>query len=98
MVLSDALNPGALEQCMNRPQAARFVRRSVSLRLCLSGATICGGTEAAAALFLLFNDLGWSFPNLENFLEGKPLNPSDPPITLIAALPGKPNSARSFRE
>jgi hypothetical protein len=45
-----------------------------------------------------FNDLGWSFPNLESFLEGKPVNPSDPPITLLAALPGKANSSRSFRE
>ncbi len=45
-----------------------------------------------------FNDLGWSFPNLESFLEGKPVSPNDPPITLIAALPGKANSARSFRE
>jgi hypothetical protein len=55
-----------------------------------------------------FNDLGWSFPNLESFLEGKPVNPTclpqpsdvrcDPPITLIAALPGAANSARSFRE
>jgi hypothetical protein len=45
-----------------------------------------------------FDDLGWSFPNLRSFLEGKPVNPSDPPITLIAALPGKANSARSFRE
>ncbi len=54
-----------------------------------------------------FNDLGWSFPNLESFLEGKPVNPPcpvapplrcDPPITLVAALPGKANSARSFRE
>lgn len=45
-----------------------------------------------------FNDLGWSFPNLESFLEGKPVGPNDPPITLIAALPGAANSARSFRE
>ena len=45
-----------------------------------------------------FNDLGWSFPDLESFLEGTPLNPSNPPITLVAALPGKANSARSFRE
>ena len=45
-----------------------------------------------------FNDLGWSFPNLESFLEGTPVNPNDPPITLIAALPGKANSSRSFRE
>lgn len=45
-----------------------------------------------------FDDLGWSFPNLESFLEGKPVSPADPPITLVAALPGKANSARSFRE
>jgi len=47
-----------------------------------------------------FNDLGWSFPNLESFLEGKPVNPSppSPPITLIAALPGKANAARSVSD
>lgn len=45
-----------------------------------------------------FNDLGWSFPNVESFLEGQPVSPIDPPITLVAALPGKANSARSFRE
>ncbi len=45
-----------------------------------------------------FDDQGWTFPNLETFLEGKPVSPSDPPITLIAALPGAANSARSFRE
>ena len=45
-----------------------------------------------------FNDQGWSFPNLESFLEGKPVSASDPPITLIAALPGEANSSRSFRE
>ena len=45
-----------------------------------------------------FDDQGWGFPNLESFLEGKPVSPADPPITLLAALPGKANSARSFRE
>ena len=45
-----------------------------------------------------FNDLGWSFPNVESFLEGQPVSPIDPPITLVAALHGKANSARSFRE
>ncbi|MBV8897494.1 MAG: TonB-dependent receptor [Acidobacteriaceae bacterium] len=45
-----------------------------------------------------FNDQGWSFPNLESFLEGKPVSPMDPPITLIGALPGQDNSSRSFRE
>ncbi len=45
-----------------------------------------------------FNDQGWSFPNLESFLEGKPVSASDPAITLLAALPGKANSSRSFRE
>ena len=45
-----------------------------------------------------FNDLGWTFPNLESFLEGQPVSPTDPPITFLGALPGKDNSARSFRE
>jgi len=45
-----------------------------------------------------FNDLGWSFPNVESFLDGKPVSPTDPPITLLGALPGKADSARSFRE
>ena len=45
-----------------------------------------------------FNDQGWSFPNVESFLEGKPVSPTDPPITLLGALPGRADSARSFRE
>jgi outer membrane receptor protein involved in Fe transport len=45
-----------------------------------------------------FNDLGWSFPNVESFLEGKPVSPTDPPVILIGALPRKGDSARSFRE
>lgn len=45
-----------------------------------------------------FDDQGWSFPNLESFLEGQEVRPTDPPITLLGALPGKDNSARSFRE
>ncbi len=45
-----------------------------------------------------FDDQGWTFPNVESFLEGKPVSPNDPPITLLGALPGKANSARSFRE
>lgn len=45
-----------------------------------------------------FDDQGWSFPNIESFLEGIPVSPTDPPITLLGALPGKSNSARSFRE
>jgi hypothetical protein len=45
-----------------------------------------------------FNDQGWTFPNVESFLEGKPVSPTDPPITLLGALPGKADSARSFRE
>lgn len=45
-----------------------------------------------------FNDQGWTFPNLGSFLEGQPVNPNDPPITLIGALPGEDNSYRSFRE
>jgi Carboxypeptidase regulatory-like domain/TonB-dependent Receptor Plug Domain len=44
-----------------------------------------------------FDDQGWNFPNLQTFLEGKPVNPNDV-TTLLAALPGKANSARSFRE
>ena len=44
-----------------------------------------------------FDDQGWNFPNLESFLEGKPVTKNDT-ITLIGALPGKANSARSFRE
>ncbi len=43
-----------------------------------------------------FNDQGWTFPNVESFLEGKPVSPTDPPITLLAALPGQADSARSF--
>jgi outer membrane receptor protein involved in Fe transport len=45
-----------------------------------------------------FDDQGWTFPNVESFLEGKPVSPNDPPITLLGALPGRANSARSFRE
>jgi hypothetical protein len=45
-----------------------------------------------------FDDQGWSFPNLESFLEGKEVRPTDPTITLLGALPGKDNSSRSFRE
>jgi Carboxypeptidase regulatory-like domain/TonB-dependent Receptor Plug Domain len=45
-----------------------------------------------------FDDQGWTFPNLVSFLEGKPVSPTDPPITLLGALPGKSNSSRSFRE
>jgi len=45
-----------------------------------------------------FDDQGWSFPNLESFLEGQPVSATDPPILLIGALPGKNNSYRSFRE
>ena len=45
-----------------------------------------------------FDDQGWTFPNVESFLEGKPVSPTDPPITLLGALPGRANSARSFRE
>jgi hypothetical protein len=45
-----------------------------------------------------FDDWGWSFPNVESFLEGKPVNPNDPAVTLLGALPGKADSARSFRE
>ncbi len=45
-----------------------------------------------------FDDQGWSFPNIESFLEGMPVSPTDPPITLLGALPGKNDSARSFRE
>jgi hypothetical protein len=45
-----------------------------------------------------FDDQGWTFPNLESFLEGQPVSPFDPPITFLGALPGKANSARSFRE
>jgi len=45
-----------------------------------------------------FNDQGWTFPSLETFLEGMPVSPDAPPITLIGALPGKDNSYRSFRE
>jgi hypothetical protein len=44
-----------------------------------------------------FNDLGWTFPSLESFLEGKPVNQDDS-ITFIGALPGKADSTRSFRE
>jgi hypothetical protein len=44
-----------------------------------------------------FNDLGWMFPSLESFLEGKPVNQNDT-VTLVGALPGKANSARSFRQ
>jgi hypothetical protein len=45
-----------------------------------------------------FDDQGWTFPNLESFLEGVPVSPADPPITLLGALPGNANSNRSFRE
>jgi Carboxypeptidase regulatory-like domain/TonB-dependent Receptor Plug Domain len=45
-----------------------------------------------------FDDQGWSFPNVESFLEGQSVSPTDPPITLLGALPGKANSTRSFRE
>lgn len=45
-----------------------------------------------------FNDQGWNFPSIPSFLEGQPVSPAEPPITLLAALPGKANSARSFRE
>ena len=45
-----------------------------------------------------FDDQGWTFPNFESFLEGIPVSPNDPPITLLGALPGKANSNRSFRE
>ena len=45
-----------------------------------------------------FNDQGWTFPNLESFLEGAPVSATDPPITLLGALPGRADSARSFRE
>ncbi len=45
-----------------------------------------------------FDDQGWTFPNVESFLEGMPVNPTDPAITLLGALPGMANSARSFRE
>ena len=45
-----------------------------------------------------FDDQGWGFPNVESFLEGKSVSPADPAITLLGALPGKANSARSFRE
>jgi hypothetical protein len=45
-----------------------------------------------------FDDQGWTFPNLESFLEGAPIRPTDPAITLLGALPGKDNSSRSFRE
>ena len=45
-----------------------------------------------------FDDQGWTFPNIESFLEGMPVSPTDPPITLLGALPGKNDSARSFRE
>ena len=45
-----------------------------------------------------FDDQGWTFPNVESFLVGKPVSPNDPPITLLGALPGQANAARSFRE
>jgi outer membrane receptor protein involved in Fe transport len=45
-----------------------------------------------------FDDQGWTFPNLESFLEGAPVRATDPAITLLGALPGKDNSSRSFRE
>jgi hypothetical protein len=45
-----------------------------------------------------FDDQGWTFPNVESFLEGKSVSPTDPPITLLGALPGRDYSARSFRE
>ncbi len=45
-----------------------------------------------------FDDQGWTFPNVASFLEGTPVSPADPPITLLGALPGRANSARSFRE
>lgn len=45
-----------------------------------------------------FDDQGWSFPNLESFLEGQSVSLKDPPITLLGALPGQSNSYRSFRE
>jgi outer membrane receptor protein involved in Fe transport len=45
-----------------------------------------------------FDDQGWTFPNVESFLEGHSVSPTDPAITLLGALPRKANSTRSFRE
>jgi Carboxypeptidase regulatory-like domain/TonB-dependent Receptor Plug Domain len=45
-----------------------------------------------------FNDQGWSFPNYPSFVEGKPVSPANPAITLLGALPGRANAYRSFRE
>ncbi len=45
-----------------------------------------------------FEDQGWNFPSYASFIEGQPISPLAPPITLLGALPGLSNSYRSFRE
>jgi outer membrane receptor protein involved in Fe transport len=45
-----------------------------------------------------FDDQGWTFPTYASFVEGMPVSPVSPAITLLGALPGKANSYRSFRE
>ena len=45
-----------------------------------------------------FEDQGWNFPSYASFIEGQPISPLAPPITLLGALPGLANSYRSFRE